>query len=363
MHMYRDTQFALLAVILGPLLSACEVPEGTHITACEDVGELRVVCGVQSPEDIVVVPGGEHLLLSEMGGMEGGPGRIALFHVEDETWQTVFPLDTSSAPTALAGDEQCADAPGVEFSPHGLHLVQLEDETWRFLVVNHGGREAIELFDLILSKEGPPELIWQGCVFPADNTFINDVVGLSNGDIVYTRMYQPDDPTSVWRGMFGFQTGDVWRWSSETGPMLLPGTEGSLTNGIQISADERYVFINQYIDQKVQKYDLNEEKEVASAAIANADNSAWAPSGELWLATHEMDAATFLACTEDRNVTCGMAFNIVALDPDTMEHRVIFSHQGPPMGAATVAVPLDDKVYLGSFLGNRLLIAPMAMFN
>ncbi|MEM6583393.1 MAG: hypothetical protein AAF699_19105 [Pseudomonadota bacterium] len=363
MYTCRKILTAPLAVLLGVLLSACEVPEGTLITECDDVGELHPICGLQSPEDIVVVPGDEFLLLSEMGGMEGGPGRIALFDIEDETWQTVFPLKAGNVATMPAGDPQCTDAPDVEFSPHGIHLVQLEDGRWRFLVVNHGGREAIELFDLTLPAEGSPELVWQGCVFPADNTFVNDVVGLSNGDIVYTRMYRPDDLASVWRGMLGYQTGDVWRWSSETGPRLLAGTEGSLTNGIQISADERYVFINQYVDQKVQKYNLEEEIEVASAAIANADNSAWGPSGELWVATHDMDVATFMACTEDRTVTCGMAFSIVALDPDTMEHRVIFSHQGPPMGAATVAVPLDDKVYLGSFLGDRLLVAPIVMFN
>jgi hypothetical protein len=62
-------------------------------------------------------------------------------------------------------------------------------------------------------------------------------------------------------------------------------------------------------------------------------------------------------------VTCGMAFEIVALDPETMESRVIFRHQGPPMGAATVAVAHRGKVYLGSFVGDRLLVVPISEFE
>ena len=38
-----------------------------------DNGELHPVCGMQSPEDIAVVPGGDYLLLSELGGIGERP--------------------------------------------------------------------------------------------------------------------------------------------------------------------------------------------------------------------------------------------------------------------------------------------------
>jgi hypothetical protein len=345
---------------LSLVLFGCGVPEGTLITNCDDKGSLHPVCGLQSPEDIAVVPGGDYLLLSELGNMGEFPGRIVLFDVRDESWRPIFPDSKASTPASLQGDANCADAPGAEMSPHGSHLVQLEDGSWRYLVVNHGGREAVELFSLETPDDGELQLQWQGCVFPADNTLINDVVGLSNGDVVFTRMFHPDDFMGSLRGMLGFESGDVWRWSKEAGPRLLPGTSGSLTNGIEISADERFIFINQYMDKQVHKYDLSAEKTVGVGQVANADNSAWGPTGELWLASHASDLPVYLACTKDHSVTCGMAFEIVALDPETMESRVIFRHQGPPMGAATVAVAHRGKVYLGSFVGDRLLVVPIS---
>ncbi len=352
----------MAAASLG--LSACSVPEGTLITDCVDKGALHPVCGMQSPEDIAIVPGGEYLLLSELGNMGAYPGRIVAFKVSDESWKPVYPLENDSpTPAALLGDPTCTRPPGRELSPHGTHLVQLEDNSWRYLVVNHGGREAVELFSLELTQLGEPALAWRGCVFPADNTMINDVAGLANGDVIYTRMFRPDDFLGEMRGIVGLDSGDVWRWSRSNGLKLLPGTNGALTNGIEISADERYIFINQYMNKEVHKYDLQAEQRVAKAAVAHVDNSAWGPGGELWLTSHKMEPAVYLACTKEQLRTCGMAFEVVALNPDTMETRVIFQHQGPPMGAATVATAHDDKVYLGSFLGDRLLIVPMSEFS
>ncbi len=348
-----------ITVVLG----ACSVPEGTHITDCIDKGNLHPVCGMQSPEDIAIVPGGDYLLLSELGSMGERAGRITLFNVNDESWRPIFPGQDPKVSATLQGDAGCTEPPGMEMSPHGTHLVQLDNGNWRYLVVNHGGREAIELFTLRTPDSGPIELQWQGCVFAAANTLINDVVGMANGDVIYTRMYRPDDFLGMGRGMLGLQTGDVWHWSKENGPSLLPGTSGSLTNGIEISPDERFIFINQYMDKIVQKYDLETRTVVGSAPVPNADNCSWGPGGKLWLASQATDIASYLACTRDETQTCGMHFDIVALDPQTMKARVIFSHQGPPMGAATVATAHRDKVYIGSYLGDRLLVVPLSEFE
>jgi hypothetical protein len=317
---------------------------------------------MQSPEDIAIAPGGDYLLLSELGNMGEYPGRILAFNVSDESWKPIYPVDEFTLPTQLQGDPACTRPPGPEMSPHGTHLVQLEDGSWRYLVVNHRGRETVELFSLEQNAKGEPQLAWQGCIYPAANTLINDVVGLANGEVIYTRMFGPEDFLRDTKGIAGFDSGDVWRWSPNTGLHRLPGTDGALTNGIEISADERYIFINQYMDKEVHKYDLQTERLAATADVAHVDNSAWGPDGRLWLTRHKMEPTVYLACTKDHKRTCGMEFEVVALNPDTMETKVIFNHQGPPMGAATVATPHRDKVYLGSFLGDRLLIAPISEF-
>ena len=66
--------------------------------------------------------------------------------------------------------------------------MQLADGSWRYLVVNHGGREAVEIFTC--QPQLTPSRHCAGKLrFSADNTLINDVVGLRNGDVIYTRMY------------------------------------------------------------------------------------------------------------------------------------------------------------------------------
>jgi hypothetical protein len=362
MNLHRYCKSIAIAAVLSVLLPGCGESDGLLITDCVDKGNLHPVCGLQSPEDIAVVPGGDYLLLSELGSMGARSGRIALFNVNDESWQTIYPVGGIAKPEILQGDASCTEPPGAELSPHGTHLVQLDDGSWRYLVVNHGGREAVELFSLDISAASAPDLQWRGCVFPADNTLMNDVVGLSNGDVIYTRMFRPHDFMGQMRGMLGLNSGDVWRWNKASGVRLLPGTEGSLTNGIEISQNERFIFINQYMDKEVHKYDLSTEEVVGKAPVPNVDNSAWGPNGELWLASQSSDLADYLACTKDHTVTCGMAFEIVALDPESMQSRVIFRHQGPPMGSATIATAHRDKVYLGSFLGDRLLVVPLSEF-
>jgi len=357
MHRCRELLAAGLLLLAG-----CSVPDGTLITGCADDGGLHAVCGMQSPEDIAIVPGGHYLLLSELGDMGKRPGRILLFSTADDSWSPLFPVAAPGQPAVLQGDPGCTQPPGAEMSPHGSHLVQLDDGSWRYLVVNHGGREAVELFALTAVEGSRPRLEWQGCVLAPDNTMMNDVVGLSNGDVIFSRMYHPDDVLGDVLPLLGFPSGDVWGWNRSTGLKMLPGTAGSLTNGLEISPDGAYLFINQYMDNQVLKYDLSAEEVVGVAEVTHGDNSAWGPDGDLWVASQLGAPAVYLACMRAPDTTCGMAFEIVALDPRTMRTRAVFRHQGPPMGAATVAVPLGGKVYIGSFRGDRLMVVPERLF-
>jgi hypothetical protein len=353
----------IIAVLLFVLaLSACGGSEDAAITGCNPVGELEAVCGLQAPEDLAVIPGERFILLSQFGGVEGhAPGNIALLDTTDRSVSVLFPDGSENTQGDEWGDSSCALAPDEQFSPHGTHLHQLDDGRWRYAVVNHGGREAIELFELTSLEQ--PQLQWRGCVSPSENTIMNDVVGLANGDLVYTRMFPADDSLAMIKSILGFDTGEAWYWNRETGLRALPETNAAMPNGIEISADERFVFINRYMSKEVHKYDLQTNSVVGSAAVPNVDNSAWSPDGKLWLASHVGGIGETMACYENQPASCGAAFEIVELDPDTMQFQVVFRHQGAPMGVATVAVAAGDKVYLGSYTGDRLLIVPLDLFS
>jgi hypothetical protein len=329
------------------------------ITNCDPVGDIRPVCGMQAPEDIAALPDGRHLLLAHFGGMEAGTGSLSLFDTESEQHRQLFPAASSAVADSaeLWGDKDCAAPPAKGFSPHGTHLHQLDSGAWRYLVVNHGDREAVELFEL--RNPGPDsELLWRGCVRPPVPTFMNDVVGLDNGDLAYTRMFHSLGLWQQVKSMLGMNSGELWRWSPGRGAWPLPGTEASQPNGLEISADNHYLFANMYVEGEVWKVDAQSGIIAGRAHIASVDNSAWGSDGRLWLVRHAASLSQIIACFDEQDKPCPAPFEVIALDPDTMEHERLFSHSGAPMGAATIAVPQNGRVYLGSFVGDRLISVP-----
>lgn len=369
---YNFLKSAWLILLAG--LTACASDDNV-ITGCAPENGMTPVCELQSPEDFAHLPQphANYLLLSQMGGMGAFPGSILLFDTVTRQSTQLYPLlnpavdpTMTDSVTALDGgawgDDACVEAPNATFSPHGTHLQRLDSGRWRYLVVNHGDRESVELFE-VSEQQGQPSIKWRGCVLAPESTVINDVVGLANGDVVYTRMFAKNDTWSLLKSMMKIDTGEAWYWNKAVGLKALPGSQGAMPNGIELSPDQRHVFINMYMNEQVLKYNLAERRVVGSANVGMTDNSAWAPNGELWLVTHRGKWQDSVACFENPRQSCGLAFAVVAMNPDTMQHRTVFEHRGSPMGAATIAMQVGDEVFLGSYAGDRLLIVPANKFK
>lgn len=348
----------ILPLALIALLTAC-VDAEMQITGCEPMGGIVPVCGMQTPEDIAALQDGRHLLLANFGGMHDGTGSLSLFDTTSAQLTPLFPPANGKVDSAdpLWGEAGCEPPPLDQFSPHGTHLHQLADGRWRFLVVNHGGRETVEMFEL-LGEGAQSRLAWRGCVPAAQDTVMNDVVGLASGDLVFSRMFDNGGRLEQLLSLLGRNTGDLWRWSQKSGLRVIPGTGANQPNGLEISADEQHVFANMYMTGEVWKVDIDTAEVVATAPVASGDNSAWGSDGRLWVVTHTDSIPNLLSCFDHQAQPCGAGFAVVALDPQTMAHEVVFSHRGAPMGAATVAVPQNGRVYMGSFVGDRLISVP-----
>jgi hypothetical protein len=345
--------FITIVVLLLPVGCSSDLPE---IVGCEAVGDIRPVCEMRSPEDIAALDDDRHLLLAHFGHMGEGVGGISLFDTHTELLTPLYPGGAGAALESSSGwgDADCVSPPGESIGPHGTHLHQLEDGRWRYLVVNHGEREAIELFEL-QNAGADSSLTWRGCVMATEVAVVNDVVGLANGDLVLSQMWKTGSTFEMIKGMMGFSTGRLWRWSSESGLKPVPGTEAGQPNGLEISADNRYLYANMYFEAQTWKIDIETGETVAVAEVANADNSAWSPDGRLWVATHHGEGMQILDCFNEKSRPCAIPFKIVAIDPETMETEVVFAHSGPPMGGATIAVAQGGRVYMGSFAGDRLI--------
>lgn len=339
------------------------------ITDCVAGAGMTPDCRFQNPEDLAVVPGGGRLLVSQMGAMDGSrTGNVALYAPGADI-QILFPGE-SIADDRRWGSPDCPPPALAAFAPHGLDLVQRQDGAWMLLVVNHGGRESIELFELA-DRDGEISLDWRGCAEGPDQSFFNDVVGRRDGGFFATHMYPRDSQILplIKGGVFGMATGHVYQWSIEEGSteegsavngwQVVPGSEGPFPNGIELAADERTLYINMYLAGEVRALDLTSGEIVAVYEGGNPDNSTWASNGQLLVATHIDGLSATTGCMELEEGSCGFAFRIVALDPDDLSSRTILEHRGPPMGAATVALEIDGALYLGTFAGDRIArVAP-----
>jgi sugar lactone lactonase YvrE len=327
--------------------------ERTPILGCESEPGFEVDCQFQNPEDLAPSPDGR-ILVSQFGDMDGeAAGNLAIYDPETRVLEVLYPDDAAPARAAEStwGDPDCKPPDPKRFSPHGIDLAQRRDGRHQLAVVNHGGRESVELFEV--AADG--SLAWRGCVEGPAESYFNDVVVLSNGGFWVTHMF-PRGQTVVplIRARLGMDTGWVYAWDPQGGFTKLPGTDAPFPNGIERSEDERYVYLNTYSTTGVRKVDVSTGEQVAEHLLPSVDNSTWGEDGRLLVASHTGGLGQMIACQQLEEGACGLAFEILALDPEDLGGGVILRHEGAPMGGATVALEREGVLYLGSFKGDRI---------
>lgn len=326
--------------------------------ACQAVGAARPVCGFQNPEDLVALPGGEAVLVSEYGAMEGGrPGRLSMLVLSDDTRRVLFEGGDAAGDQATWGDPTCPGPPGPAFSPHGIHLGRRPGGELQLLAVQHGDRESLEFFE-VAGSGAQAELHWRGCVIAPGKAWLNSVAALPEGGLVTTEMMPRGDMEDLQESFASADPprGQVWEWQRGRGWNALPGTASILPNGIEVSPDGRELFVNASGDGRVIAVSRASQQVVRSAAVPSTDNARWAPDGRLLVASLLADTADFQSCLEiEAGEFCPLEFQIVAIDPKSMQTEVLYRNQGAPMGAGTVGLQVGDELLIGSFAGDRIL--------
>ena len=198
-------------------------------------GRSRFLCGAQRPEDVVRIPGTRWLIYS---GFSNGAG----LKLVDSVAQTMRPL-TYESPGAheKRGWIQCDTPPdSATFSTQGLSIRDLGGSLSRLHVVNHGGRESVEIFS-VDARTDEPRFTWSGCVLMPPGLAANSVATFSDGTILVSVLTHPGRTiTDFWRGEI---TGAVYSWKpGEDCFRLLPGTELPGNNGLETSRDDTGVF-------------------------------------------------------------------------------------------------------------------------
>lgn len=307
---------------------------------CRSEQGLSYLCGFIVPEDVVNV-GSTGLVLASG---HRAPGHMYLI---DPATGTRSELIHGPAFRLQHDTNMYPDCPGPlnleAFDVHGISLAETEPRRFSLYTTSHGEREAIEIYELDL-RTTEPVLTWTGCVVLQSDGYFNAVARLADGGFVATRMRDANvsnddiEPGTI--------TGRVFEWHPG-GPLEpLAGTELSLPNGIEVSADGRYLYVAASGSQELVRFDRRAtpigKRTVSMPMIP--DNVHWDGDDRLLIAgRNPVDPAT---CADRR---CPAGWTAVEADPESLTFsRLGGADPTAAMQRASAAIRVGNEIWIGS---------------
>ena len=346
---------------LALLAAACGGIE--PIRECADSGNVHVLCGFQNPEDLAAAPGGEWIVVSQfprlVDGEISGAGSLLALRPRDGERRALYPSSEAGreSPVPGVGSPDCSGPPdAARFSPHCIDVAEAAGEESSLLVVNHGGREAIELFRLHVAPEGPA-LAWEGCVPLPEDAQANDVAALPGGGFVTTKMLPRE--AGLWtmlRIALAWPTGELLEWSLASGWRAVPDTRGSAPNGVVASPDGETLYFAAWGGSKLVRVGRDGSGRRDLALPHHPDNLSWARDGRLLSTGQQGSILMVPACGRIDSGTCPIPYSVLRVPPDASSFEHVFSEDPARIGGAgTVALDHDGALWIGTFAGDRIL--------
>lgn len=346
----------LACLVLSPFFTAALA--GAAEDECQASGGYQYICGPQSAEDLVLVPETAFIIASGYGA--GSP--FYLIDAKAKSWSQLHPALPSAE--LNAGPFGACPAPPdfKKMVTHGLNIRQGKDGHSTLYVVGHGGREAIEVFDVNANGDSPV-LSWKGCIVMPQGLVANSVASFADGSLLATVPLHPGK--TLTDAMAGESTGAVYAWSpGAAGFSLIQGTELPYANGIEVSDDGKEFYVASSGVFTVGAYARSNPSRLLRTSRPMAivpDNLHRGPDGQLLtagLVLAHTDCGTIGGSQEfnlEEFAACPRPFIVKAVDPQTMAIRNVA--KGPAnadFSNVTMALPVEGELWIGTFAGNRV---------
>ena len=350
------------------------------LAPCDPQSKDRPICNLTNPEDLGFLPDRGWVIVSEMAPNEaaaeedGAPpehGRLTAIRLLDLELRPLYPGDLDAATsermaashaTRVWGEATCPGAPDpMVFKPHGIDVGHGPDGRPALAVVNHGGREAVELFEIGSGRV--PSLAWRGCVLMPDDMMANDVAFLPDGGFVVTNFmprFEGLGPTAIWTVLkmsVGAATGSVLKWEPGGELTEVENSAGSAPNGIVASADGTEILVAEWAGGTIYRLQFDAEGSPRRDEILvdhSPDNLTWTRDGRLLVAGQHGGIMTSLGCSSIQGGGCDLGYSVYLLEPVAFEVSKLIEGRG----AASVALEVVDEIFVGAFIGDQIMRVP-----
>lgn len=309
-----------------------------QVVPCPSDPGITYICGLMNAEDLLSVGDTGMILTSGMSG-EGVNGHLYLVNPLDDSWEELVSGPNFSQSQDSSTYPNCPGPMDVtNFSAHGLALNEYSPNQFDLYITSHGGREAIEIFDLDMS-EGIAELTWKGCVTLDDTIMHNSVAILADGGFVTTEFANEDGFAPIFAGEIN---GGVKEWHPGGQASVVAGTQLSGPNGIVVSEDQRYMFVAAFGSRELVRFDrsTNPVTKTTVALDITLDNVRWGAPGKLITAGGNAE---------------GGGWSVVEIDAQTLAVTRVGGMDGDAaMQGVSSALQINDEIWVGTFNGDRI---------
>ncbi|MET0377616.1 MAG: hypothetical protein ABW049_01390 [Spongiibacteraceae bacterium] len=310
---------------------------------------------ILNAEDLAPLDGGNWVLASSMLGGAQTQGGIYVIDVRSGKAQAVYPNHeivqsaTTDCPAPVAA---------AAFAPHGIALFKSAKGETLLYVVNHGGRESVEMF-AVEQQHDAPTLSWRGCIVVPAGGFGNAVAvvhdAIANDDIVYmTNMGKPLDGSAPVSPLGG----NVLAWTAAKGWRDVPGSEIAAPNGLLVAGDGRVLYVASWTQGEVVRLTLKPAgvtRDVLKISLL-PDNLRWSSDGSIFATGHHATVAAVTDCfmTKGRcEKTIPSA--MTKIDAKTFAVRCAVDID---QSMATTTVNVGDELWIGTARGETVLRKP-----
>ena len=189
---------------------------------------------------------------------------------------------------------------------------------------------------------------------------MNSISPVPDGGFVVTNIIRRNTPNIRELMRTGGNTGELWEWHPDDGWKMVPDSESPTPNGIEVSKDGKWYYVNLWAAGKVMRMSRGQtpvKKDFVEVDF-HPDNIRWQPDGSLY--TAGQGGPTPQRISECLNKYCMDATtNVARIDPQTLKvQQIIHDSHKEHFISSTTGLHVGKEIWIGTSHSDRIARYP-----